>query len=587
MGHARLGPSPSAVFRRHDFRMLFGAQFVSSAGSGLTSVAASILVFQLTGSAWSVGLLMMANALPSLLIGLVAGVFVDRLDRRKIMIAAQVLRAALIGAVPLLMPFGVVWVYVLLILSSSVECFFDPAQSSVLPETAPDEELAAANALMTVSECAALTIGYAGGGVLAGSGLIAWAFWLDAISYLVAAGCIALMRVSSAPAEGKASVALVAENLRHGLGLVRATAVLRSMFLVYIPIFVILGFANSLILPFAERSLGANELEYGLLEAVSTVGFVVGGFVMALYTDRLHAGQWVVGSFVAMGLAGLAFALSPSIWAALVFNGLHGLLNTPSYIGYTLIIQRNTPREARGRVLSAFAVMRDAFLLIGMAGAGLADIIDVRLLMVAGAAALLGCGFFGLRMPGLGQPSLEWRRALRMLRTAPQSAALGLGRAAGAADIAQIMALVPPLGQLTPRQVRELTLAARVHDVPAGTPVVRRDEPSDAAYFLLDGRTVALLDDAGGEILETHAAGDFFGELAALSRAPRTATVLAEQPTRLLQIPAATLRALAESEPFRDIVRRKVAERVQRLELRGALRVGADYAALRSPSPQP
>src|SRR5436305_188025 len=95
-------PSAFAVFHRRNFSLLWIAQLISVAGSALTALAASILVYRLTGSALSVGLMLMATALPSLLVGLVAGVFVDRWDRKRILIAADLIRAALVGAIPLL-----------------------------------------------------------------------------------------------------------------------------------------------------------------------------------------------------------------------------------------------------------------------------------------------------------------------------------------------------------------------------------------------------------------------------------------------------------------------------------------------------
>lgn len=567
MVHTNLQPSPYAIFRRRDFRWLFGAQFVSSAGSGLTTIAASILVFQVTGSAMSVGLMLMATALPSLAVGLIAGVFVDRFDRRRIMVVAQVLRALLVGAIPLALAMGVVWVYLLVALSSTLESFFAPAQSSILPDLAPDDELAAANALMTVSDCAALTIGYAGAGLLASTDLIAWAFWLDALSYLVAAGCLAQMRIPSSAVDAETSVAAVVQNLHDGLAYVRDTPVLRSLFLVFIPIFAVFGFENALMLPFATRALNATEFEYGLLEAIFTVGFVVAGLGMVLVTERLHAGQWVAGSILLMGFAGVAFALAPSIWPALAINAVLGLLNTPSYVGRTLIIQRNTPREARGRVTGAFAVVRDGLFLLGMAGGGLADVFDTRLLLLASVTVLIASGAFALVLPGLGQPSIEWRRAWRMLRTAPQSAELGLGRAALMADIERLLTVLPALGEMDHQQRQALAEAARIHTLRAGTTVVRRGESSDAVYFVLDGRTVALAGEEQGDILETHAAGGFFGEIAALTSVPRTATVIAEQPTILLQAPAAVLRQLVSDPRLNRLFLSKLAERMVRMQL--------------------
>src|SRR5438477_10257160 len=87
--------SPFAVFRNRGFTLLWSGELISTIGSSLTSLAASILVYRITNSALSVGLMLMATALPSLVLGLVAGVFVDRYDRKRIMIAADLTRAAL------------------------------------------------------------------------------------------------------------------------------------------------------------------------------------------------------------------------------------------------------------------------------------------------------------------------------------------------------------------------------------------------------------------------------------------------------------------------------------------------------------
>src|SRR5512134_2493468 len=116
-------PTPLAVFRKQSFTLLWLGQLVTEMGTALTSLAASIYVYQLTGSALHVGLMMMASAAPTLLVGLVAGVFVDRYDRKRIMIAAEVIRFLLIGALPLLMPHGVGWLYIMVMLSGAVGQF--------------------------------------------------------------------------------------------------------------------------------------------------------------------------------------------------------------------------------------------------------------------------------------------------------------------------------------------------------------------------------------------------------------------------------------------------------------------------------
>src|SRR5512138_2043513 len=112
--------SPFSVFRNRNFSLMWSGQLVSTMGSALTSLAASIYVYRLTGSALSVGLMLMATAAPSLLVGLFAGVFVDRYDRKKIMIAADLVRAVLILLVPVLVPLHVGWLYALVALTSAI-----------------------------------------------------------------------------------------------------------------------------------------------------------------------------------------------------------------------------------------------------------------------------------------------------------------------------------------------------------------------------------------------------------------------------------------------------------------------------------
>ena len=585
-------PSPFAVFRKRDFALLWIAQFVSTMGTGLTAIAASILVYRVTGSALSVGLMLMATALPGLLVGLIAGVFVDRYDRKRIMVAAELVRAALIVLIPLLLPFGVAWLYAIVLLSSAVGQFFAPAQASVLPEVASDEELAAANSLMTISNVGALTVGYAAAGLLATRAALDWAFYLDAASFVVSALCVMLVRIAPLPVDEETTVATVMRNLRAGIDYVRQMPSLRSLFLIFAVLFFSFGLWNALILPFATRALQATEFEYGLFEGLYTVGFVVGSLAMVGLADRLHEGQWIAVSLIVTGLLSAGFALSPSVPVAIAIFAVIGIVYAPSYIGRSLLVQRNTTREVRGRVSSAFFVTRDTLNMVGMGAAGLADLVDVRWLLLLCAAVIVGGGLVTLVLPGLGQPTAEWRRLLVMLRSAPSAPGLGLGRAALPADIDLLAVRLPALARLSPPARQALATQARVYDAPPGTAIVRRGETGDAAYFLLDGRTVASRAEDGTErVLEVHNAGDFFGEIAALTGVPRTANVIAEQPTRLLQVPATTLRALMSEPELHRIFLSKMTERMLRMDMIELPRfAGLDQETLRdlrTPEPPP
>jgi DHA3 family macrolide efflux protein-like MFS transporter len=484
-------PSAFAVFRRRNFSLLWVAQLISVAGSALTALAASILVYRLTGSALSVGLMLMATALPSLLVGLVAGVFVDRWDRKRILIAADLIRAALVGAIPFLVPFGIAWLYAIVIVSSAVGQFFNPAHASLLPETASDEELAAANAFMAISSFGSTAIGFAAAGLIAAQFPIDWAFSLDALSFLISALCIWGIRVAPLAIDDRTTVATVLRNLRAGAHFLVDTPSLRSMFLIYLPIFTCFGFMNTLVLPFALRALHASEFQYGLLPGVESIGLVAGSLLMARLADRLHAGQWLALSFVGMGLIEIVFAQAPTVPLAIALYTVNGFLNAPSIIGRQLVIQRGTPRELRGRVNSAFFVTRDVAFAIGMASAGLADLFDVRVLFLLAGAIVLGCGLLTLALPGQGQPTAEWRRVLAMLRSAPSAPGLGIGRAALPADINLLAMHLPALADWSRKAREQLAAQTWLYEAPAGTAIVRQSETSDAAYFLIEGRTIA------------------------------------------------------------------------------------------------
>ncbi|HYX10756.1 MAG TPA: MFS transporter, partial [Candidatus Acidoferrum sp.] len=163
---APAGPRPStfSVFRKRDFRLLWSAQLVSTVGTALTDLAAGILVFRITNSALSVGLMFVATSVPTLIIGLIAGVFVDRYDRRKIMVVADLLRAAIVFSIPFVIGPGgknIIFLYIAVAMVSSISQFFNPANDAVLPEVATDEELAAANSWIMISSFGSTSIGFA------------------------------------------------------------------------------------------------------------------------------------------------------------------------------------------------------------------------------------------------------------------------------------------------------------------------------------------------------------------------------------------------------------------------------------------
>jgi MFS family permease len=579
-------PSLFSVFRNRNFTFMWTGDLISQFGSGITAIASSILVYRVTGSALSVGLMLMATALPGLIFGLIAGVFVDRVDRKRIMVVANVIRALLIGMIPLLLPYGIHWLYISVALSSTIAQFFNPASESVLPDVATEQELASANSLLSISSVGAMGLGYAAAGFITSNLPVEIAFYIDAVTFVVAALLVVFVAIPPITVEDDTNVGVVLHNLKEGGTFLWNSPILRSAFLIMIPMAVLFGLNNSILLPFATRALNATEFEYSLIEGLSLVGFVVGGFVMAAVADRLREGQWIAISFFGMGAAMAVTSQLNHVPIVIAVSIIGSFFNVPVFIARRLIVQRNTRREVRGRVASAFSVSRDVMFVVGMGLAGLADVMDIRLLLLIVGALLVALGVVAVVVPGLGRPAAEWKRAIALLRGAASAPGLAPGRAVTLVDLETYAASIPLLAALTLREQQHLIAEVRYIDAAAGTAIVRQGERSDAAYFILSGRAVAGRAENGQEqVLETLHGGDFFGEIAALSGIPRTANVVVDEPAALLRVPAATLKEMSANPELNRIFYSKMMERMVRMNMVELPRITGVYSELRAPQP--
>lgn len=577
-------PSMFAIFRKRDFRLMWSAQLVSTIGSSLTDLAAGILVYQVTQSALNVGLVLMVTALPTLVVGLVAGVFVDRFDRKRILLASDLLRGLLVLSIPFSVHnWGLPALYVIVFLAATVRQFFDPAWESVLPEIATEEELAGANSFLSISSFGSTAVGFAAAGLLAGIN-IDIPFYIDAATFGLSFVLVLLVRIKKMPPAETTTVGVVFSNLKEGAQTLWRIPVLRSLLIAGLPVFLSFGLWNTLLLPMAIRALDATAFEYGLQEGLTSVGFVISALLMAKFYDRIPDGQWMVASILLMGVFGVLYGLAPNIQIGILLVGITGFLNSPSSIARRTLLQRNTPREMRGRVFSAFFVSRDVVFLIGMAGAGLADFIDVRILMIACSLILVGAGVLHQFLPGIGRPAAEWRRALQLLRTAPTAETLAAGRAATMMDLDRLIGVLPELGTLSIPRRLEFLNGATVRKAAPGTAIVKVGDASDSAFFVLGGRAVAGIPSDEGEVrsLSAMGAGDFFGEIAAITGSPRTANVLADEETELMEVPGATLRSLREVPEMERLINSKLTERLTRTANADLVRLaGLDQRDLR------
>ncbi len=575
MTSAAAAPGMFAIFRKRDFSLMWTAQLVSTIGSSLTDLAAAILVYRVTHSALNVGLTLLVTALPTLFVGLFAGVFVDRFNRKRILLASDLLRGLLVISIPMVVAnVGILGLYVVLFLAATVRQFFDPAWESVLPEIADEEELTRANSFLSISSFGSTAVGFALAGLLSSldQTKIEVPFYVDGLTFFFSFAAVFFVRIKAHPvAEGggeTTGVGVVITNLKDGMRTLWQLPLLRSLFIAGIPVSLSFGLWNVLLLPMAIKELHATEFEYGLQEGLTSVGFVIGALLLAKIVDRLAEGEWMVSSIILMAFCGIAYGVSPNIGIGILFVTLSGFFNAPYGIARRTLLQRSTPREMRGRVFSAMFVSRDVLFLVGMAGAGLADIIDARVLIIAASAVLLGGGVLAQFLPGIGRPAAEWRHALQLLRTAPTAPTLAAGRPAVMMDFDRLTDVLPEIGALAMTRRNAFLQGATVSKAPPGTAIVKVGDAGDSAFFVLGGKAVAGIPAESGNFraLSSMGAGDFFGEIAAITGSARTANVVADEETELLQVPATTLKSLLEVPAMDKLINSKLSERLTRTQ---------------------
>src|SRR5439155_12248541 len=287
---------------------------ISFVGDWITGVALPIYIYNLTGSYLATGAVWMSNILPSVVLGSVAGVYVDRWDRRVTMVAANLLTVPLMLALLAVRSPDQVWiVYVVGLLKSTIGNFMGPAENALLPKLVADEHLPVANALNTLNNNLARLIGPAiGGAVLAYLGFT-YAVLMDATSFLVAGVMIALIRAPrsvtrSAPGEGESAATApnVWREWLEGLRLVRANRLISLLFLFMGVAMVSEGFFEVLIIPYVKDVLRGGAQELGWMMTAQAVGGLLGGAFVGRVSRKVKPANLIGPGLFLLGLIDLA-----------------------------------------------------------------------------------------------------------------------------------------------------------------------------------------------------------------------------------------------------------------------------------------
>ncbi|MCP4535566.1 MAG: MFS transporter [Chloroflexi bacterium] len=390
------------LFRNRNFVALWLGQMVSFVGDYFNWIAVPIMVERLTGSALMVGLSVISNALPMLFLGPIAGVFVDRWDRKWTMIVSDLLRGFLVLLCLLVRTPEQVWIYYVVgFLMSCVSRFFYPSQNAMLPHIVPDEDdLLAANGLMQIIQ----TMGLLTGGAMAGFAIELWgeqfAFVADSATFFVSAAAVmtitATRTTKGQQATGGQIAAVWAEIVEGVIYLFGNRTMVGVLLCLGVAQFGI-GALQVAWVPFLQRTFGVGAEGVGIVDSVQGGGMIVGGLVLGFLTRRMSQTAITGWGLAIVGLTLLGMGLAPGFGYVVACSFTLGLALMPAQSVLMTMMQLAVPDLKRGRVGSALNALTSAAGVLSMAGAAaFGEIIGLRTIYIVCGLIITGGGLLGL-----------------------------------------------------------------------------------------------------------------------------------------------------------------------------------------------
>ncbi len=392
------------LLRSRNFGLLWFGGLISMMGDWMLLVGLSYEVYRRTGNTLATMGMVVAFLVPSITLGSIAGVFVDRWDRRWLMVCVNLLLAVLLLPLLALDAAGIWIAYVVLLASSSAEQLFEPAQVALVPRlVGGEEELVTANSLTGVGRNLARLIGPAVGGTVFAFGGLTAVTLADAASFLVAAVMIALIRgpsfravrVDSIEHAARSAWGRVAHEWRDGLRVTASEPVLRAILLFMSVTRIGEGLTMTLFVPWVVVALHSDQSGYGWLLSTQAIGGLAGAIVIARYASRVNPRTLLVGGAIAFGTIDLGLftypALFPYIGPALITMVVVGVPGAAMQAGWVTLQQTHTGDSHRGRVVGAIGAVGALGSLVGAVSAGVLGqtVPVVMLLIVQGSGYLL------------------------------------------------------------------------------------------------------------------------------------------------------------------------------------------------------
>lgn len=406
-----------ATLRHRNFALVWCAGLISLLGDRALLTALPYYVYQHTGSTLATATMFTAYYLPMVLLGSVAGVFVDRWDRQRIMVVTNLIQTCVMLLLLLVRSVAWLWlVYVVSFIEISVATFFQPAESALLPRLVDEEYLVSANALTSLNNNIARLAGPPIGGVLIGFFGLGSVALFDSASFLIAAVLLAFLSISAPPSRGTADAtetaaaawARVWREWRAGLGLVKQDRLIARLFIVACVTTLGGAMFDPLIAPWVWSVLHGGAAALGWLSTAGALGGLLGGLLLGRFGRAMRPARlFDVGNLLAGALL-LAMYNFRALPVVLALSFLMSIPLVGSGAGLQTLLQTGVPDGYRGRVYGALGTTSA---LIGLASIWLAGAVGERLgivpMLSVAAGLTIVAGMLGLVLLPTGTTSSE------------------------------------------------------------------------------------------------------------------------------------------------------------------------------------
>lgn len=399
-----------AALRYRSFALLWSGGLISAMGDWVLFIALPFYIFARTGSTLATSAMFAVVLVPWVFLGSVAGVFADRWDRRRTMIAADLSRAALLLLLLVVQSRDLLWiVYPVAFVEQAISAFFRPARDALVPRLVGADDLMAANSLDSVADSLSRLVGPPLGGALLGFVGLPGVVLVDSASYLISGLLIALVRVRPAPMATpvpEAPVAAVSwsafwRDWLDGLRVVRRDRVITALFIVAGTVTFGDSMTTVLLVPFAKKVLLIGPLQLGWMITAQGVGGLVGALVVGRVGKVIPPARLLALGLGVLGALFVVLVNSRSFPLILCCIAVAGVFVAAAMIAEQTLLQNNTTDAYRGRVFGAYGTTTSLLRLVGtgLAGAIGGPLGIVVVLDVVGALYLLSSGLAAVLLP--------------------------------------------------------------------------------------------------------------------------------------------------------------------------------------------